>query len=207
MPDRFSSIGHRDRVEHADRWRHRSARLANALMATQRVRCRACGFGALLFSTAEGTWLTVDSAAQRRACKHLGDHPRTNAENAGPLDCRDFHIAFVRLGKGDDASSSISDGIQGETVGGTTVVAEPASNTDAETSPCDPDSEAAAAEQTVAGTVEGKLSERARRPKPAEVASPKPKKKAKAAPRSARKKTRKIHSDIAISADQEPRVS
>jgi hypothetical protein len=176
-------------------------------MATQKVRCRACGFGALLFSTAEGTWLTVDSAAQRRACKHLSDHPRTNAENVGPLDCRDFHIAFLRVGKGDDASSPISEEAESEAVGRTAVVAEPASNTGAGISHSDSDSEAAAAEQTVAGIAEDKLSERARRPRPAEVASPKAKKKAKAAPRPARKKTRKIHLDLAISADEEPRVS
>jgi hypothetical protein len=170
-------------------------------MATQKVRCRACGFGALLFSRAEGTWLTVDSAAQRRACKSPSDH------QVGPLDCRDFHLAVLRVGNSDDVSSPISDETESEVVDHTAAVAEPACNTGAETSHSDRDSEAAAAEQTVAGTAEDKPSKRARRPRPAEVVSPKVKKKAKAAPGPARKKTRKIHSDAAISADEEPRVS
>src|SRR5215207_7926295 len=59
-------------------------------MATQRVRCSACGFAALLRRTGESIKLTIDSAKQIQVCDHLSHESQTNSRRLAPLDCRAF---------------------------------------------------------------------------------------------------------------------
>jgi hypothetical protein len=63
-------------------------------MATDKLKCSACGFGALLFRTGESTKLTVDSAKQIQVCHHFRHDPQTKGRRAAPLDCRNFREAI-----------------------------------------------------------------------------------------------------------------
>src|SRR5688572_15147684 len=66
-------------------------------MATDKIKCSACGFGALLFRTGESIKLTVDSAKQIQVCHHFSDQPQTNVRTLAPLDCRDFLETVQKL--------------------------------------------------------------------------------------------------------------
>src|SRR5215203_5481209 len=68
-------------------------------MATERVKCSACGFAALLRRTGESIKLTIDSAKQIQVCDHLSHESQTNARRLAPLDCRAFRDTVQILAK------------------------------------------------------------------------------------------------------------
>ena len=152
-------------------------------MATQKIKCRACGFGALLFTAGESTRVTVDSAKQIHLCNYLREQAKSSTGRPGALDCRDFREAVQRPGKSDDSDSSTLD---------------------------EPENERVTADAAAPDKASVENPTRSRRLRQAEGAethagSPKPK-----SARRARKKStrpRKIHSDSPIVADEEPRVS
>ena len=81
-------------------------------MPTEKIKCRACGFGALLFTTGESAKLIVDSAKQVQVCKRLKDRPKGRK---GPLDCRDFRDVFQRPATPNNSGSpSFDDETQSE---------------------------------------------------------------------------------------------
>ena len=65
-------------------------------MATQKIKCPACGFDALLFTTQGSTALTVDTAKQIKVCDHYRHRLQTNARKGAPLDCRSFREAVQK---------------------------------------------------------------------------------------------------------------
>lgn len=98
-------------------------------MPTERIKCPACGFGALLFTTAECAKLTVDSAKQIQVCNRLRDQPKRNTGKVGPLDCRDFLDAFQKPAKDcNPSSATLDDERESETIEVEQAVAEEASN-------------------------------------------------------------------------------
>src|SRR5829696_1816911 len=66
-------------------------------MATERVKCSACGFAALLRRTGESIKLTIDSAKQIQVCHHFSHAPQRKARRLAPLDCRAFHETVQTL--------------------------------------------------------------------------------------------------------------
>lgn len=78
-------------------------------MTTTKIKCGACGFGALLFRAGESTKLTVDSARQTHVCNHLKHQPRSIIRRVGPLDCRDFREAVERPTQNNKAGSPTLD--------------------------------------------------------------------------------------------------
>jgi hypothetical protein len=65
-------------------------------MPTEKIRCPACGFVALLVTIGESTKLTVDSRKQIQLCKSLGDQLQSSSLRARPLDCPAFREALQR---------------------------------------------------------------------------------------------------------------
>jgi hypothetical protein len=65
-------------------------------MPTEKIRCPACGFAALLLTIGESTRLTVDSRTQIQLCKSLSDHLQSSSLRARPLDCPAFREALQR---------------------------------------------------------------------------------------------------------------
>ena len=150
-------------------------------MATQKIKCRACGFGALLFTTGETTKLIVDSAKQIHLCKYLIQQPRSSTRKGGALDCRDFREAVQRPGKNDVSGSPTLDETENEAVAANAAVPEKA-------------------------TIENLARSRRSRPcKGAETDAGSPKAKSARRPPKKRTRPRKIHSDVAIVAEGEPR--
>ena len=66
-------------------------------MATEKIRCSACGFGALLFRTGESVKLTIDSAKQIQVCHRFRHEPQTSGRRAPRLDCLDFRETVQAL--------------------------------------------------------------------------------------------------------------
>jgi phage protein D len=65
-------------------------------MATQKIKCPACGLDALLFMAQGTTALTVDSAKQIKVCDHYRTQLQANARRGAPLDCPAFREAMQR---------------------------------------------------------------------------------------------------------------
>jgi hypothetical protein len=154
-------------------------------MKTQKIKCRACGFGALLFTAGESTRVTVDSAKQIHLCNYLREQPKSRTASPRALDCRDFREAIQRPGKNDDSDSSTLDAPENEGV----------------------TADAAAPEK--ASVENPSQSRRLRQAEAADThaGSPKPKPTRRARNKSASTRARKTHSDVPIVADGEPRVS
>ena len=151
-------------------------------MATKRIRCGSCGFGAILSTAGESPKLIVDSAKQIQICSRHPHRPQTNGRRLDPLDCPDFR-----------------DAVQGPTItstpGTTTLLREA-------------ESEGLGIEQVAAQNAAYKKPARVRRSRKAEapkseVASPK----AKSARPSPTKRPRSVPSDIASVAEGESMVS
>ena len=152
-------------------------------MATQKIKCRACGFGALLFTTRESTHLTVDSARQGHLCAYFRGQPKSSARRTGPLDCRDFREALNGPAKDDNCGLPTLD---------------------------ETEDEAVVAKEAAPETASTKNSARSKRSRRAEVAEADAgSKRAKSVRRAPKKSTRhrKIHSDVPFVADGEPMVS
>ena len=152
-------------------------------MATQKIKCRACGFGALLFTTGESTKITVDSAKQIHLCTYLRQQPKSSTGRQGALDCPDFREAVDRPNNDGNSGSPALDKTENDRE---------------------------VAKQAAPEKASTKGSPRPGRSRRAEVAedeagSPK----AKAVRRAPRKNTkrRKISSDGPLGADGEPMVS
>jgi hypothetical protein len=152
-------------------------------MATRKIKCGACGFAALLFTTGESIRLTVDSAKQSQLCNYLKEQPKSSSRRVGALDCLNFREAMDGPTKSNNSGAPTLDETENEAVG---------------------------AEEAAPENASTKSSARSRRSRRAEVAetgvgSPK----AKSAGRAPRKSTRqrKIDSDAPIVADGEPMVS
>jgi hypothetical protein len=86
-------------------------------MPTEKIKCSACGFGALLFTTGESTKIIVDSAKQIQICNRLKHQPKSNTGRVGPLDCRNFLDAVHGPATHDDSgSSALDDQAQSEAI-------------------------------------------------------------------------------------------
>ena len=149
-------------------------------MATQKIKCRACGFGALLFATGESTKITVDSAKQTQLCNYFSQRPKSSARRIGALDCPDFREAVSGPATDDSSGLPTLDETKSEAVGAKDATPEKAST---------------------------KNSARPKRSRRAEVAetdtsSPKAKSVRRAPSKSTRR--RKIHSDLPTVTDGEP---
>jgi hypothetical protein len=152
-------------------------------MATQKIKCRACGFGALLFTRGESAKLTVDSAKQSHLCNFLKQHLNTSSHKLGALDCRDFREALDGPAE-DDGSGS-------PTLG-------------------EPEIEAVEFNEAAPEKAGTKSPARSRKSRRANVSESEPTlPKVKSARRPPRKSTkpRKIHLDVGVVADGEPMVS
>jgi hypothetical protein len=105
-------------------------------MATEKIKCPACGFGALLFTTGETTRLTVDSATQIRVCNRFKHQPKSDTSRIDPLDCHDFREALQRPAKNNNSGSpSLDDETAGEEAGAKEAAPEKSSNKSAARSP------------------------------------------------------------------------
>ena len=86
-------------------------------MPTEKIKCSACGFGALLFTTGESTKIIVDSVKQIQICNRLKHQPKSTAGRVGPLDCRDFLDAVHGPATHNNSgSSALDDQAQSEAV-------------------------------------------------------------------------------------------
>jgi hypothetical protein len=154
-------------------------------MATQKIKCGACGFGALLFTTGESTKVTVDSAKQSHLCNYFRQQAKSSTVRLGALDCPDFREAVDRPTKVGNSGSPPLDKTENEPE-----VAK----------------EAAPEKARTKGPARPRRSRRAEVAEAeAEAGSPK----AKAVGRAPRKGTvrRKIDSDVPLVPDREPMVS
>jgi len=152
-------------------------------MATQKIKCGACGFGALLFTTGESTQVTVDSAKQSYLCNYFRQQPKSSTGRLGALHCPDFREAVDRPAKnGNSGSPTLDKAENGAEVA----------------------KEAAPEEASIKGPARPGRSRRAEVAED-EAGSPK----AKAVRRAPRKNTkrRKMGSDGPLGADGEPMVS
>jgi hypothetical protein len=65
-------------------------------MPTQKIKCPACGFAALLVVMGESPKLTLDSMKQIQLCKSLTDHLQSRSSRARALDCPAFREELQR---------------------------------------------------------------------------------------------------------------
>jgi hypothetical protein len=152
-------------------------------MATQKIKCGACGFGALLFTTGESIQVTVDSAKQSYLCSYFRQQPKSSTVRLGALDCPDFREAVDRPTKGGNLGSPTPDKTENETE---------------------------VAKESAPERASTKGSARPGRPRRAEVSEADPgSPKAKAVRRAPKKGTvrREIDSDVPLVPDREPMVS
>ena len=152
-------------------------------MATQKIKCRACGFGALLFTTGESTRLTVDSAKQSHLCNYLRQQPKSSNQRLGALDCRDFREAVDRPARKDTSGLPTLGETEDKAIAANAAVAEKAC---IENPPRSRRSRQAEGSGSEAGSPKAKSARR------------QPKKSAR---------PRKTHSDVPIVADGESRAS
>jgi hypothetical protein len=97
-------------------------------MATEKIKCSACGFGALLFRTGESINLTIDLAKQIQVCHHFRDQPQTNARRVAPLDCRNFRETVQRPAGIDPGTRTAVKEAESEGLGNTQAAAEEAAD-------------------------------------------------------------------------------
>jgi hypothetical protein len=149
-------------------------------MATQRIKCRACGFGALLFTTGESTKLTVDSAKQIQLCNSLREQPKSSVRRLGALDCHDFRKAVQTPGTNDQSGSPTLDEPQKVSIAADAPAPEKASNENPA------------------------RSRRSRQPERAETQAGSPKAKSAGRPPKKSTRRRKIHPDVTTEQELAP---
>jgi len=152
-------------------------------MATQKIKCRACGLGGLLSTTGGSSKLLVDSAKQTHLCNYFKQQPMSIARKLGALDCRDFREAVNQPAQHD---SSALPSLDQPEIGA--VVAEEA------------------APEKVS-TENSPRSRRSRRTEVTEIDAGSPKAKAARRPSKKSTKPRKIHSDVPAVGDGPSLVS